>query len=259
MGSRHIIAKIDYNIKGGVDMIIDIDKLSSRDSFACIYKLNFPNGKAYVGQTNNIKRRMYEHNNVGKAVQPCDRAIAKYGRIRHVEILEQITDLTIMDEREQKYIKKYKTNNRKYGYNITVGGGQSHLCGHLNQRARLTIEEVLDIRNRRLIGCDKYEVYQDYRQLNFSTFERVWLGKTYQNIGMDIIQQCKEELSREEQISFRTRGERSSKSKLSETDVINIRQRFDNGERIIDISLDYPNVRTNTINRVCNRKTWTHI
>ena len=41
----------------------------------CIYKLNYPNGKIYIGLSRDLKRRMYEHNNFNKAKMPCDLAI----------------------------------------------------------------------------------------------------------------------------------------------------------------------------------------
>lgn len=47
------------------------------NKFSCIYKINYPNGKIYIGQTCNLKRRINEHNNFSKAAQPCDLAIKK--------------------------------------------------------------------------------------------------------------------------------------------------------------------------------------
>lgn len=92
------------------------------NNYACIYKLNYPNGKIYIGQTCNLKRRMYEHNNINKARGPCDYAIHKYGQIQEVEILEEIYDLKLLDEREKYWISFYNSNNRDIGYNLTPGG-----------------------------------------------------------------------------------------------------------------------------------------
>ena len=50
-----------------------------------IYKINYPNGKIYIGLSNDIKRRMMEHNSphngIIKKPTPCDLAIKKYVRI----------------------------------------------------------------------------------------------------------------------------------------------------------------------------------
>lgn len=35
-------------------------------TYSGIYKINFPNGKSYIGLSNNIARRLKEHNNEAK-------------------------------------------------------------------------------------------------------------------------------------------------------------------------------------------------
>ena len=83
-------------------MLIDIRK--EGEGLICIYKLNFPNGKSYIGQTINLKRRMSEHNYKSNPKQVVDKAIQKHGRIFEVEILEIIEDTSLLNEREQYYI-----------------------------------------------------------------------------------------------------------------------------------------------------------
>ena len=58
---------------------------------AGIYKINFPNGKCYIGLSNNIPRRMKEHNK-DKRQPILYSAIQKYfnGVIPEFEILEVI-------------------------------------------------------------------------------------------------------------------------------------------------------------------------
>lgn len=57
-----------------------------------IYKLTYPNNKIYIGQSKDIKRRMYEHNNFNRLKNhfnsPCDLAIKKYGKFEEIEILD---------------------------------------------------------------------------------------------------------------------------------------------------------------------------
>ena len=61
-------------------MKIKIEDLE--DNMMGIYKINYPNGKIYIGLSTNIKRRMKEHNhNSHKNLPPCDAAIKKYGQI----------------------------------------------------------------------------------------------------------------------------------------------------------------------------------
>lgn len=138
-----------------------------------VYKLNYPNGKIYIGISNDIKRRMYEHNNSNRLLthspQPCDLAIAKYGKFDEIEILEYVKDDSLLNEREQYWIKFYDSNNKEKGYNLTIEG--SALFGNNNPNSTFSEDEVLDIRKRRFYGERKRDVYKDYSEHNFNTFE----------------------------------------------------------------------------------------
>lgn len=98
-----------------------------QDHIIGIYKINFPNNKIYIGLSNNIKRRIKEHYNDGRAGMNCHKAIMKYYNNPDeidVEILEQIEieDYRILSELERKWIKYYDANNKEKGYNRTSGG-----------------------------------------------------------------------------------------------------------------------------------------
>jgi group I intron endonuclease len=57
---------------------------------------NLINGKVYVGQTNDLNRRNYEHVHNGNKTMPIDRAIKKYGRESFI-----LSIITSIDTREQ--------------------------------------------------------------------------------------------------------------------------------------------------------------
>ena len=58
-------------------------------NLSCIYKLDFPNGKIYIGKSINLKRRMHEHNRPNETQTAVDRAIKKYyDKILEVTIIE---------------------------------------------------------------------------------------------------------------------------------------------------------------------------
>lgn len=91
---------------------------------AGIYKINFPNGKSYIGLSNNILRRIKEHNH-DKRQPVLFNAIKKYGRINEFEVLEvisNISDRQKLKEQEEYWISIYNTNNKDLGYNLTPGG-----------------------------------------------------------------------------------------------------------------------------------------
>ena len=59
-------------------------------NLSCIYKLDFPNNKIYIGKSIDLKRRMREHNKPNEIETVVDRAIKKYyGKIPEVTILER--------------------------------------------------------------------------------------------------------------------------------------------------------------------------
>lgn len=236
-------------------MIIRVENLESR--MMGIYKINYPNNKIYIGLSNDIKRRMWEHNNPlhsgrEKPSQVCDMAILKYGKITEIEILEQIDDINELEKREKYWINFYNSTNRNIGYNIANGG--IALYGANNPQSKYTDDQVLDIRKRRFLGERKIEVYNKYyKDCNFSSFEKIWLGIGYPQIGEEYIilpnTKSRSELAKD-------KGVDSYKAKLTEEQILEIRRRYDSGEMQKEIHKDFSFVGKTTIQRVCVRDTY---
>lgn len=92
----------------------------------CIYvHTNKTNGKKYIGQTSNIKNRWCPSHYEGCTA--FYRAIQKYGwnNFTHQILIDNLTkeDADILQE---AFIKKYRTREREFGYNIAMGG--SDVC-----------------------------------------------------------------------------------------------------------------------------------
>lgn len=89
-----------------------------------IYRItNLVNGKVYIGQTNNIKRRLYAHKD-GKYHRNMHfaRAKEKYGFDAFwLKVIEEVDELMV-NEREIFWISHYDATNRSKGYNISEGG-----------------------------------------------------------------------------------------------------------------------------------------
>lgn len=101
---------------------------SSESKSWCIYCHTAPNGKRYIGQTNQDPEVRWNGGFGYSSNKHFSSAIKKYGwkNIKHV-ILCWTSCKEYADHLEKWFIAKYNTTNRKYGYNITAGGGGS--CG----------------------------------------------------------------------------------------------------------------------------------
>ena len=221
-----------------------------------IYKItDKTNGLVYIGQAMNIKRRFSEHKTSNKGKKGTIDYIIRTKGVNNF-IFEVIEECTIQElkEREQYWIAYYDSYNR--GYNLTPGG--ETLTGTENPNATFSEADVLDIRKRRFCGERKINVYQDYSNHPFGTFERVWLGRSYTNIGKQFIIPTNE-ISRQEYSSIANSGENNNKAKLTQQMVRQIRKRYDEGESITSISKDYSFLSRNTILRVCKRQTWKNV
>lgn len=92
-----------------------------------IYKItNTQNGKIYIGQTvQSVSERWQKH--IICAKRGFNRYL--YDAMNHygyenfsVETVEECNDSSL-DERERFWIKQYRCNEKRYGYNMTPGGG----------------------------------------------------------------------------------------------------------------------------------------
>ncbi|MBR4338045.1 MAG: hypothetical protein IKP91_07400 [Bacteroidaceae bacterium] len=102
---------------------------NSKKEKGVIYKYVFPNGKVYVGQTTHPRSRHLAHfGKGGDRNITLYRAYVKYGMPKY-NVLEKVERDTkeelreALNAMEQKYILEYKSNNKRFGYNLTSGGG----------------------------------------------------------------------------------------------------------------------------------------
>lgn len=187
-----------------------------------IYKItNKINGKIYIGQSNNIKRRFSEHQTKGTTSRiPLDVAIQKYGKENFdYEILEECT-LEQLNEKEKYWIQYF--NSIENGYNLSEGGDQQSI-GENNGRAILTEEDVKIIRIAYNNHKNRKEVYEQFKnKISFSTFARIWDGTGWHHIMPEVLtEENKRYYSREA-----TNGGKSPKAKFSNEEVLKMRERY---------------------------------
>lgn len=93
-----------------------------------LYMHIFPNDKKYIGITKRTTNERWMNGYGYKRQKIIYNAINKYGwnNVKHIILLN---NLSFEDacKKEIEYIKKYNTNNIKFGYNSSTGGEKSAL------------------------------------------------------------------------------------------------------------------------------------
>lgn len=220
-----------------------------------IYKItNNINGKIYIGQSNNIQRRFSEHQNRGATSRiPVDIAIQRYGKENfNFEIIEECS-IEQLNQKETYWITYF--NSIENGYNCSVGGDQQSI-GSNNGRSILTENEVKFIRtayNNHERRKDVYEYFKD--KITFSSFARIWDGTSWAHIMPEVLtEENKRYYSKEA-----TNGEKSSNAKLTDEEVIKIRERYVS-ENSKTIYKDYEDrCSYNTLQQILWGRTYKHL
>ena len=239
-------------------MIVKLNDL--KKGMMVIYKINYLDGHFYIGFTNDLQRRMCEHCNGWKKegyrkVQDCDIAIHEQGGLTEVEILEFISEVNQLEEREFYWIDFYDAYKSPMGYNNTPSGNNTACFGEDNSVSVFSNAEVLDIRKRRYNGERKKDVYENYKSRNFATFERVWLGRGYTDVGQEYLIQSNT-ISRQKYSHLANDGLNNGRAKCTREQILTIRDRYDNGEKFIDIAKDYPHISKSTVRRIAIRESY---
>lgn len=186
---------------------------------------NLINNKKYIGITNNLKRRWFNHCHPSKGrEQVISNAIQKYGPNNFkFEVLEENVPLDKIDEKEIYYIQKYDSltiNN--HGYNVATGGryniNPTPMIGVKNGRALLTEEEVQYIKNNR--NKPLYVLYDEFSdKIGYEAFKNIYHDKTYKDIRPTV-----EEYPYNIEYSLQF----ASKGKLKYDEVVELREQFAN-------------------------------
>lgn len=104
----------------------------------CLYcHTNKINGKKYFGITGTSVKKRWMNGGGYKSSRHFHFAIQKYGwdNFEHVVLLSGLSKEEAC-EKEKEYIKRFKTNDDKYGYNISTGG-ESGACGVKQSEERI--------------------------------------------------------------------------------------------------------------------------
>ena len=96
---------------------------NNRNNYKIYVHINKTNGKLYIGQTCNVVEKRWANGRGYKGCRHFENAINKYGwnNFEHIVLIENLS-LEEANIIEEELIKKYKTLDCKYGYNISSGG-----------------------------------------------------------------------------------------------------------------------------------------
>lgn len=207
-----------------------------------VYKIiNNINNKVYIGITNNYKKRWSNEKTLPKdptKQQVVQRAIAKYGK-NNFSFTVLYSGLTIEEscEYERKLIEEYDCLIPK-GYNVDKGGEyhphyQPQL-GEKNGRALLTDAEAQYIKDHR--DQPMYLLYEEFSdKLSYEQFKKCYKHQTYTHLPISVAEYP---YNREYNLQF-IGGD------LEYDEVVDIRNRYNNGEYWKNVYQDYSNKFTN--------------
>lgn len=198
---------------------------------------NLINNKLYIGITNNYKKRWNNHKCCNSPNMAIAKAIKKYGVENFkFELLYSGLSIEEADELEKKLIKE-KNSMTPNGYNIKPGGHYQNgipKYGYENSNAHLSYKEAKYIKDNRNIPM--YVLYDDFSEkISYEAFKKIYLDITYKNIKPSVdIYPYNFEFSCQFNASPIDYGE-----------VVELRQRYANGEYWKDVYQDYKDIYTN--------------
>jgi len=137
--------------------------------------LNRVNGKYYVGQSQNMYRRMTEHrcDTVRKRHLPIYKAIAKHGWSSFaVVVLERVEDLSLLDGREQCWLDTLRPYDEDKGYNVAAFA-----------RAPRGWKEAAEVVKRKRLRKHSEKTKQQLTGRRFSAYARAKMSRNHADVS----------------------------------------------------------------------------
>ena len=129
----------EFGIKEG-DFLLEND-VALRVKTGIIYLIvNLVNGKVYVGLSRKTFEKRYKKDwSLTSDSEHLKRAVQKYGKENFVIlIMEENRGINILNILETYYILKFRSNEKKYGYNKTSGGNSYNFSPDTLEKMRLS-------------------------------------------------------------------------------------------------------------------------
>ena len=240
------------------------------DKIAGIYGIkNTIDNKIYIGLSCNIYKRWQTHRNNLNSLRHINRhlqsAWVKYGESSfEFSVVELCDDISLLPDMEIKWIARYNSSDREFGYNMTSGGlgtknlpEESRMSGATkrkhseewdvhrlkNGKRKITEEELRAICDM-LIDTDApfYQISDDFGLYTNEVYQ-IYKHKYYKFYTKDMVFKCRP---------------RCVNNKLEEDDVLEIIAMLKNKEYASDIARLYGVSRATIGDILCGR-TWTSL
>jgi group I intron endonuclease len=261
-----------------------------------IYKIEcLDNSKVYIGITENLNHRLKVHFGCYNKNTLLSRAIKKYGRDSFQVTIIDMTDFWEEGlEKEIEYIKLYKSYNSKFGYNMTMGGegipglkhtdetkkkmSESHMGKGLgednpmygkpswNKGKKMSPESRKKLsescKGRVLSEETKKKISGKLKGSNNSFYGKTHTEETKKRLrelklGSKHTKETKEKMCKSRKGKYV--GEEHSQSKVTEEQVREIRQMYENKKFNQSQLASMYNITQSNVYCIVNYKSWKHI
>jgi len=225
--------------------------------------------KIYIGKANNPDRRWEEHKRHAKTkLYPINKTMNKYGEHNFsfdvIYELESESEALIM---ETKLILLSNSNNKKYGYNCNIGGEGGM------RPSEETIAKMIAAQNTPELKIKKSEWLKNFHKENPNWMRERMTGNQYlknhvwdEKYKRNMSKACKGIKPSDEtrvKMSIAASGENHSQAKLTEKEVIFIRNQYkittkNKSDFVVDLIKTYK-IHKQTARDIIERRTWKHI
>ncbi len=131
----------------------------------CVYKHTSPDGRIYIGLTKNDPKVRWQGGTGYRGNSYFTRAIKKYGweSFKHEIIAKNLTELEAKTM-EIQLIAKFRSNERKFGFNISSGGESK-------KGTKISAEQKRQIREANIGKIVSQETREKLRQRSLETWK----------------------------------------------------------------------------------------
>lgn len=141
-----------------------------------VYIHTFPNGKKYIGVTRCKPELRWGANGCNYKNPYMVNAIKKYGwdNITHEIIAENLT-VDQASQMEVELIQKYNSADKRYGYNISLGGIESKICSEQTKEKlrQANLEKIMSEESKKKISdFQRGQKRTDKTRLNMSIAQK---------------------------------------------------------------------------------------